>query len=104
MTTPYYKRYGTSFDEHWIQFGAQVWYKPSERMAKRIPKFAGSTIPGIFLYYEQQAGCRWNGGYAIMPKVMLESWKKGKRVEHDVVKEVCWNARGPELIFPCRET
>ena len=39
-----------------------------------------------------------------MPKVTLESWRKGKRVEHVVVKEVVWNPRNPELVFPCRET
>ena len=104
MTSPYYKRFGDSFDGCKIPFGAQVWYKPSERMAKRLPKYAGTAIPSIFLAYEQKAGCRWNGRYILAPKVTLESWKEGKRVEHDVVKEVHWNPRSTELIFPCRET
>ena len=101
-TAPYYLRFGESFNGYSIPFGVQVRFKSSERLAKKLPKFGGATIPGIFLAYESKFGCRWNGGYVLVPKVALESWKKGNRLEPGVVREVVRNPRNPELVFPCR--
>ena len=83
---------------HRFPFGAQVSYKPSEKVSKRLPRWDGSTILGIFVGYEMKTGCRWNGAYLLIPKSILQTWKQGKRTHCDSVREVVWSNE-TEIIF-----
>ena len=81
-----------------------MWFLPSERIARNVPKLDGRAIPGIFVGYGMKFGCRWNGGYMLIPKAALETWKKGRKLEAGIVREIVWDPKNVELVFPCRET
>ena len=87
-----------------IPFGAQVPYMPSEKVRKRLPRWDGSTILGIFVGWEMKTGCRWNGAYLLIPKSILQTWRKGKKIHCDSVREIVWNKESEkDIIFPFRE-
>ena len=56
--TQYFKRYCEAFTGQVIPFDVQLWYKPSERVAKLLGKFERNTIPGMFLHCETKISCR----------------------------------------------
>jgi hypothetical protein len=74
--SPYEIRNGVKFDGWRLPFGSLVHYRPPRPMLKGLPKFAPRSVPGIFVGWHVEPGCRWKGDYLIIP---LSSFKQSAR-------------------------
>lgn len=60
--TDWKKRFGINLDGPIIPFGTEWWYRPSYSVdQERLHKYGNKMFAGIFVGYEQHAGCGWTG-------------------------------------------
>ena len=63
---PYWLKFGEDFGGWRLPFGALVHYRPPKPVLKSLPKFSPTSIPGIFVGWHLEPGCRWRGDYLVI--------------------------------------
>eukprot|EP00972_Heterocapsa_arctica_P090534 13358065-Heterocapsa_arctica.AAC.1 len=81
-----------------VPFGALIDFRLPKPLMEKLPKFAGTSIPGIFLGYHMLSGERWSKDYLVAP---LSDFKGGPtdHVRLCRVNEIVIGAIQP-FIFP----
>ena len=64
--SPYWLKFGEDFGGWRLPFGSLVHYRPPKPVLKSLPKFSPTSIPGIFVGWHLEPGCRWRGDYLVI--------------------------------------
>ena len=90
--SPWWVVHGHEFPGRVLPFGALVHYRPPRPVLKNLPKFAPRTIPGIFMGWHIEPGCRFRGDYYVLPLAAFKVPNKRVYEAHRVKEMVSFDS------------
>ena len=97
--SPWWLLHGSDFPGWVLPFGALIHYRPPAQVQKALPKFAPRTIPGIFMGWHVEPGCKFRGDYYVLPISAFRVAGKREYVAHRIKELVHFD----ESVFPLQK-